>query len=1049
MSSDLDRVVIQMFLGEAVAAAWSPERPELLLGLREGAVLADSAVLGALQQRQAEITMHPLATSPQGEHFKRLLSAAASKMMLRSSNVPQRLPTVGAGGASAAKVERVDPSTLYDAGREESSKPPTRDARAGQPLRANQASQPSQPNQPNQPVQPVRTTVQTNAAPVARVSTAATSGAGAPPMMLSPGQAVFVREARLMLLQGGGLNPTTMGQITALAGSRGIEPQNVPVLLQLALGGQAPGGGAGLPVVAAVPAMGNGGVGGAAVEGTQGDSQVDADERRATQGDPTVKVLLGLLGGGVVLLVFLASLIWLLVNVTTGSGTGGGGGGTATAGAGSGGSVTAPNAVAGGGASEEASTGGAGSAPVRALPELTLTPPSVDQPIDGSDLIKRLTAAAARMNDKPIEAVKAFKLALSGSTGVISSWDKLAGSQRVALGEAIVDVVYRASGDAARLEEVLGAIMPAGSISKDAGPLEADQVRPVAFASGVLWRLSRERELPPEAVKAVNAKLGAIWGSARPAGAPGFANGAASALSMMPMRIIAPGFEPKPQTMAVRSAVLNWVQVVRNVFSEEPGKAEGFIAEVLDTLMRQAPEPEDHRPSFDAITLIAGSMKWENGDQSRSRLVAWLADPAVSNTKLNLVTGALVQMIKLDGLDATLVLSTGATPDQRASLREGYIAAWNLSQSVGAGTNVQAWTDAARIVLGGSDGKDSNDLAYAVLAAQFNQAAVYRTVGKTDLASLTLQSLQTPGPIKLGASDSPEVSALVTRDGGEDTWASRFLTGDRTLPVRLTRIKEIEDRVGGITQLDADVLAETAFSGSPPELSNAALKALTKLSASPLITHAMLKAFPKAPRREAIGRAVEQSTYRTIPPVYSDRWSYAIRKALVERLLEQIAGVTWASRVDDAAVRLAEAYASIAQGQGVAAPTQEQASELLLRSAQQYVAALRAHAGTLLASQRLGLSLDQIERRGESRRLVAFGPIQRFAAEQTVVMELLAFIVASERPELADKAAEEVRRVTEARQASRDVFEQIRVVEQSMVRLWLMRFGIPSPAEEK
>ncbi len=1045
MSSDLDRVVIQMFLGEAVAAAWSPERPEMLLGLREGAALPDSVVLGALQQRQAEIAMHPLATSPQGEHFKRLLSAAASKMMLRSSNVPQRLPTVGAGGASgvasSAKVERVDPSMLYGAGREGTTKSPTGDTRVGRPVQA---------NQPIQPSQPVRANAQPNVAPVARVAATPTSGAGAPPMMLSPGQAVFVREARLLLLQGGGLNPSTMGQITALAGSRGIEPQNVPMLLQLALGAQASGGGAGSAVVAAVPAMGQGGVGGAAVESTQGDSQVDADERRATQGDPTVKVLLALLGGGVVLLVFLASLIWLLVNVTTGSGTGGGGGGTATAGAGSGGAVTAPNGGAGGGASPgEASTSGAGSAPVRALPELTLTPPSVDQPIDGSDLIKRLTAAAARMNDKPAEAVKAFKLALSGSTGVISSWDKLASSQRVALGEAIVDVVYRASGESARLEEVLGAIMPAGSISKDAGPLEADQVRPVAFASGVLWRLSRERELPPEAVKSVNAKLGAIWGSARPAGAPGFANGAASALSMMPMRIIAPGFEPKPQTMAVRSAVLNWVQVVRNVFSEEPGKAEGFIAEVLDTLMRQAPEPEDHRPSFDAITLIAGSMKWENGDQSRSRLVAWLADPAVSNTKLNLVTGALVQKIKLDGLDATLVLSTGATPDQRASLREGYIAAWNLSQSVGAGTNVQAWTDAARIVLGGSDGKDRNDLAYAVLAAQFNQAAVYRTVGKTDLASLTLQSLQTPGPIKLGASDSPEVSALVTRDGGEDTWASRFLTGDRSLPVRLTRIKEIEDRVGGITQLDADVLAETAFSGSPPELSNAALKALTKLSASPLITHSMLKAFPKAPRREAIGRAVEQATYRPVPPVYSDRWSFAIRKALVERLLEQIAGVTWASRVDDAAVRLAEAYASIAQGQGVATPPQEQASEFLLRSAQQYVAALRAHAGTLLASQRLGLSLDQIERRGESRRLVAFGPIQRFAAEQTVVMELLAFIVASERAELADKAAEEVRRVTEARQASRDVFEQIRVVEQSMVRLWLMRFGIPSPAEEK
>jgi hypothetical protein len=1026
MSSDLDRVVIAMFLGDAVAAAWSPERPELLLGLRDGAVLPDTAVLGALQQRQAEIAMHPLALSPQGEHFKRLLSAAASKMMLRTSNVPQRLPTVGLGDAGAvgntgatatravkseqagAPTARVDPSTLYGVG-------------PGVPTP--RASVPSAPP----------SAVRSPGAPNASTPTAS------PPITLTPGQAVFVREARLVLLQGGGLNPATMAQITTLAGSRGIDAQSVPTLLQLALGVQG---------------------GGVATSGARASAVVDAalaptntvesgtpaasDDRAIRQGDPTVKVLLTLLGGGVVVLVFLGSLIWLLVNVTTGSGAGAG----ATAG-GSAGAVTAPNPVTGGSAAGETSAGGAGNAPVRSLPELTLTPPAADEPIDGADLIKRMTAAAARMNDKPAEAVKAFRLALSGGTGVIASWDKLNASQRIAIGEAVVDVVYRASGDATRLDEILGTLMPAGSISKDAGPLDADQVRPVAFASGVLWRLTRERELPPEAQKAVGARLGTLWGSARPAGAPGFANGAISALAMMPMRIIAPGFEPKPQSMAVRSAILNWAQVVRNVFSEEPGKAEGFIAEVLDTLMRQAPEPDEHRPSFDAIALLAASMKWENGDQSRSRLVGWLADPAVSNAKLNLVTGSLVQMIKLDGLDATLVLSTGATPDQRASVREGYIAAWNLSQSVGAGTNVQAWTDAARIVLGAPASEGGDDLAFAVLAAQFNQAAVYRTVGKTDLASLTLQSLQAPVPIKLGASDNPDVAALVARDGGEDTWASRFLTGDRSLPVRLTRIKEIEDRVGGITQLDADVLAETAFSGSPPELSGAALKALTKLSASPLITHAMLKAFPKASRREAIGRTVEQATFRTIPPVYSDRWSFAIRKALVERLLEQIAGVTWASRVDDAAVRLAEAYASMAQGQGVATPAVEQASELLLQSTQQYVAALRAHASTLLASQRLGLSLDQIERRGESRRLVAFGPIQRFAAEQTVVMELLAFIVAAERPELADKAAEEVRKVTEARQTARDVFVQLRLVEQSMVRLWLMRFGIPSPAEEK
>ena len=1010
---DFDRQVIAIFEGPEVAFAWSADAPGVLLGLRPGGAVASDVVLGAMRGKLAELAAHPMAGSPQGEHMRRLIQNASSRMLLGDTVVPPRLPPINGGAAAASSVTRV--------------------------------------------IAP---------APASAARLASSGASVAPSASVAPAVRVpidpLVASARRVLAEHGGPTPRAMSEITMRLAAAGRPATEISAVIALAMAGDGPAAASGGNGNAAVAPQTHPRRSRAALESQHGGLHVgerassergdDADERspraggelvarRPVDADPTARLLMGgLVIGGAVLALIVGGVFVLTTPFGGGAGSGAGG---ATAG------VTA-GAGAGAAAGGVTGEGSASDVPVAAPAPLVSEPMQTGSAVSAGDISRRLTAAAGRINDAKDEAIESAQSALVAAG---SSWDSMSAGDRVAVGEAVVELVYRAAEDEATLREVLRMLeSPVSLDEKSAQGITPSSIQPAAFSAGAFWRLSRERELPGVALEGVRLGLASVLGGARPSSAPGFASGMSEALRLIPLRIAQRS--DTNDGRAVEAVLSRWVEVVRNVSPAEvptpdaspvtggpPSESDAIMVDALARLLLDGPDPAKSPAAHRAILGVSRALRWDGLDQSRGRLALWLGDARVSTPRLHLVTAAIVKLARVDGLDDSFVLPLGATGEQRAAIRDAYVSTWSLAGVGRSGAGTESWTQAVRMVLDEPGPDRGDDLTYAIMAAQFNQSAVLRASGRIDEGIEIASRLQPPAEVPFNpASQAPGLVGVGSL--GDDSWAARYLCGDRSVAVRLQRVRELQDRAPQIAQLDADVLVEIAFAGSPPELSAAAMKAIPNFALSAQMTHALLKLISKAPRREAIGRLVEQMTFRTVPPVYSDRWAFAMRKALVERLIEQMASQTWAGRVDSAMVQMAEAYGGMVSITPVQTPEVEKASAELLRAVEQFGATLRTQASGLVPNQALGLSLDQIERRRQARRVVALGPIQVFAGEQVTLLELLSYIAASERPESVSTLLENLTQAGIARRKATSILAQLRVVEQGITRVWAERMGI-------
>ncbi len=1018
-----------MFDGPEVAGVWSPEAPGVLLGLRPGADVSSEVVLGALRGRMAELAAHPMAMTAQGEHMKRLIQGAASRVMLGNTVVPPRLPSIA--GRDLPRGEGASTAT------------PSAAASVSQTMRATGV--------PAAPARAMSTPPAVPAAmPAARTQAPQRAEvAGAPAASVETAQDPLVLHARRVLAQHGGPTPAAVAEITMQLVGAGRPASAVNQLIALAMNAT-PGPGGGGASGASLAARGQGTLPVSAV-GSDGRPIDESAERSANERpsrrvgaeeDPTARLLgMGLLIGGAALVAVVGAV--LLLTMSLGGGAATSPGATGAAGAGQTAAVPTP----GGGSPESSPTAAATPAALAAEPMAT------GANVSAGDVSRRLVAAAARISTSKEEGLRSASSALAAAS---TSWDSMSPGDRVAVSEALVELVYKAAGDDALLADVLKLLDPPVMLDEATTKMitPAD-IRPTAFASGAFWRLSRERELPGAAMERVRASFTRILGGARPSSSPGFAGGASEALRLMPLRIVQRS--SKADARMVEASMLRWVEVVRAVSPADvpkpdagpvvagaPSESDAILVDALARLLVDGPDPSESEPAYRAILNVSRALRWDGVDQSRGRLGMWLGDPRISTTRLNLVTGAIVKLVRVDGLDDTFVLPVGASSEQRAAIRDAYVSAWSLTGASRATSGAETWGRAITVVLGEPGPDNGDDLGFAVVAAQFNHSAVLRAAGKIDEGIAIASAIQPPPPVIINAARQDPTGAAINAAGGlaDDSWASRYLCGDRSVAVRLQRIRELQDRAPEITQLDADVLVEIAFVGSPPEVSAAALKAIPSFGASAQMTHALLKMASRAPRREAIGRMVEQMTYRPVPPVYSDRWAFMLRRALVERLIEQMASQTWAGRVDGAMIQLAEAYGGMATGSTSPTPDVEKASQELMRSIERYGNSVRTQAAALVPNQALGLSLDQIDRRRQARRVVALGPVQVFAAEQVTLLETLSYIAAAERPESATLLAENLTHAAEQRRRAKSILTQLRVVEQAISRVWAERMGV-------
>lgn len=291
--------------------------------------------------------------------------------------------------------------------------------------------------------------------------------------------------------------------------------------------------------------------------------------------------------------------------------------------------------------------------------------------------------------------------------------------------------------------------------------------------------------------------------------------------------------------------------------------------------------------------------------------------------------------------------------------------------------------------------------------------------------------------MKLSERERAEEPPAELSDG---VWAERYLAAKNSPKVR----REMIDRVINGEQIgptDTEVLVGEAFTGSPPDVRNAAQEAVRKWSESAATLNAVLERLPRAQRTAAVSEFVSAVSSTPLPGFRDPEWPMAARRAVLERLIEAMAAESPRARVDRLSVLLAATYRSMA----AAAPLPPDQRVVRVQPAASDSAAevwrrWRALADKVAPSSAPPLSLDQIERRRVSRKSQARGMVQAFVAEQASIAEMMSYVVVCEQPGQMEQVRLVLSTLASDRRHATNVLEQIKVAERAMAQLWLIRF---------
>lgn len=668
---------------------------------------------------------------------------------------------------------------------------------------------------------------------------------------------------------------------------------------------------------------------------------------------------------------------------------------------------------------------------------------------DVHEAIRALRAAAEDARSKPGEASIVFADAVEWLGGW---WCRLEIDQLRAANDAVVEFIYAVSpwpDEAASAVDVLAAgAAPLASAAGGAG-IAAQDVWPAVWSTGMLVRLTRERDLPADLTSRIDRALRQTLGADRPRANATFNTGAAAALARMPLRLI--GVPPPPTVTrpgpaigqaapdSVEPALRRWAEAIA-VTLDDPLAQERLLIDGLEQIMADAAEPDADRRVFEAIAFLATEIRWRRGGPARARLVDWFRDARISSGDLNVLTNAMATGSAAEGVNPTMVLPWTAAEHEREKLRADYAAAWGIAEAAGRDEAAQAWADAVAAALNRTRPSTSpmTEIAQAAELALLHQAARHLWLGDSARAESAIQQAASIYERSTASVDAASRTSSVLRPGEatDGQWAYAYLAVGQNRQLRLERLAELEysGYIGG--PADAETLVEAACFASPAEVRAAAQRVVTRMARNPLIVNAMLESLPKAPKIESVSVMIEVVAGVKLPNPSDPEWTLAARRALVERLAELLAGgIPGYGAFDRAAATLRGAYGAATipgGGPDLGGPATELAD--LWRS-------WRAEAETFTPNPHAPMPLEKIISRRAGRAALALGPVQAWAAEQVSLAEILAYIVCGESPSRAPHVRQIMDDLANQRRAAAHVFEQIRVTERAMLRLWLLRLG--------
>jgi hypothetical protein len=331
--------------------------------------------------------------------------------------------------------------------------------------------------------------------------------------------------------------------------------------------------------------------------------------------------------------------------------------------------------------------------------------------------------------------------------------------------------------------------------------------------------------------------------------------------------------------------------------------------------------------------------------------------------------------------------------------------------------------------------------------------AIVRTARLNTAAAMLWRAEVVPASDLLTDLDPPVDAVVSATGGGGDagslfavsggTWAEAYLSAGSHVQKRLDLLAVALGRSGRLGAMEAEVIVQEALRGSPLKIREEAGSIVGSQLGSPTVVNAVLEALPLMPKTDRNAALVERIAQATLPSIDSPDFDLEARRAVVERLLEMVAGQGDYARLDALSGLLDNAYADrvITPGASVgasasAAPAMD-AREAARTLASRWIASAERRPPAPVE----GVTIEEILGRRAARLSAAEGLVQVFHAEQMALVEAMAQVIAGEGTGRAPAVREVLEDLRRERARSRHVLAQIEHAERAMLRLWLIRFS--------
>lgn len=645
-----------------------------------------------------------------------------------------------------------------------------------------------------------------------------------------------------------------------------------------------------------------------------------------------------------------------------------------------------------------------------------------------ADVLPSLERALALAASDPRQAER---LGVEAVRGLSRHWLEFDSAQRARSQDAVLELMYRLGGSSMNTRPMLEAVGAGAELLRsDRAMVSGDEVARAAWSIGMLTRLRRESDMSAQSQMLIDRWLGSALLGVRPAQAS-FAEGAIAALQAVAPALAArdPG-DP--------GAWRAWARGVAVVTENDASRRALLLAQGGERLLTSRLGPQRASNTFEAIGAVIDALPWET-PESRQWLVRQFDNREVGTPALSAATQALVARGGAENIDPTMVLPANASDLDRRALRDRYVDAWNLTEP-GSDTEVldrieRAVTELDVGLTGTSTGEQM--LRSAVGYARLNAAAAARWQGDGGAAIQMLDHFHVPDSALSRSGRGVEIS-----NGSDGNWAQRYLQQGANIDRRLELLGEL--RGGGGNRLgpvDAEVLVAEALRGSGRGVRELARTVVEQYGSSPAVVNALLEEAPRIPPIPSMSNLVSGITLSPLPDRNSPLWRAAVRRALVERMLELLSAEGDTAAIDLLASLLDDAYLERAKVNRALSPSGDAMSQPCERSAMQLRAKWTQEAERL-PPPRLNITLAEVERRRTGRMALARGLVQQFVVEQIALAETMGIVVAAERPVLAASVQRVLDQLDADTQRSTHVFEQAARAERAMVRLWELRLGL-------